>query len=113
MSDLVETTVPCTSHNQELGEWAKLLSGVKKRATDAYDFQGEWLRRGSITYALPGALVLECAGYRTKSDQRNQKKRLMVLWRFNGEAWDLLASTTDRGWAMLFRKLVIEAWGEK
>jgi hypothetical protein len=102
--NLIETTVPKTSHGREYGEWAKLLFSVDPKARDGYGFEGDWLQRGIITELLPGAVVLECAGYRTHRDQEDRRDRLYVLWKFTDEhEWVEVARSKERAWAQELR----------
>ena len=109
LSDLVETTVPRTSHGQEYSEWAKLLDHVDPEARNGEGFDGTWLNRGSITDILPGAVVLECAGFRTKREERESNGKLYVLWQFIGCEWRELARSKDRDWAKKLRGDAIRA----
>jgi hypothetical protein len=99
----METTYPQTSNGKEIGEWARVLERVLDDAKDAYGFHGKNVRRGCIADVKDGAVVLECAGYRSVADQRSSK-RLMALWVFSGGSWYCHHSTTSRGWALDFRK---------
>jgi len=107
--DLKETTVPRTSNGQEYAEWAKLLDFVDPEARDPYGFDGTWLGRGTIVDLLPGSIVLECAGFRTKRDERDRNGKLYVLWKFDGDGWEELARSKDRDWAKHMRSIAIPA----
>lgn len=109
--ELIETSVPRTPYGQEHGEWAKLLDAVSDNAKDGYGFNGEWLTRGKPTVALEGAVVLECAGYRSKRDEQTGRKRLFVLHQFDGESWNAIARSDERDWALRLRDQAREAMG--
>jgi hypothetical protein len=110
--ELIETSVPRTPHGQEYGEWAKLLNHVDPLSIDGYGFDGEWVQRGAVTYAIDGAVILECAGFKTRRDQEAARGRLFVLWKFNGQTWEELSRSDDRDWAVRLRSRAARALEE-
>lgn len=106
----VETLIPETGNGRAVGSWAKLLDCVDEDATDGYGFRGEFVTRGGISWIIPGSLVLECAGFKSISDQRSPGKgKYMLLWEFTEDKeWRTILTSTKRGWALQFREAAIK-----